>query len=167
MVDENDLTLDPAFAQKGSQWIFSYIGCVGYTQFLQTYTSQYIIDGFAEYPHQVECVPKLGFVELQTDDHFRRSFQDHREQAVISAKQVLVTVIGEKELLGFCFEEIHQYNMKGMIREIADGVSAHVGRLRIVEWREVMCNINDLELGIDLQKLTLHGAGQEIPMTNV
>jgi hypothetical protein len=47
-------------------------------------------------------------------------------------------VKGEQQLFGSFFKQVYQQQVKGIRREVVDGIAAYIGRLRMIEWREGM-----------------------------
>lgn len=64
-------------------------------------------------------------------------------------------------------EEVHQDHMKAVLREIPDRISAHIRRLGIVKWCQVMTDIDDINAFIHLQDLSLYGTNKEILRSDI
>lgn len=73
----------------------------------------------------------------------------------------------KQQLLRLLLEKIYQYDVISKVRKIADGIAANIRRLRIVERRKMVGDINDIKIWIDLQKLSLNGTYQVVLLTYI
>ena len=95
------------------------------------------------------------------------SFRDHSKQSVIGANYILPVVKSQQEVTTFVVKKIYKYNMKAILREVANSVSAYISCLGIVEWSKVMAYINYSAPRNDLQQLSLNGSCQIIFLTDI
>jgi hypothetical protein len=57
---------------------------------------------------------------------------------------------GQEQLLWFFFKKVDEDEMIRIFRKVFQGTAAHIGRLRIIEGRYVVCDINNIKLRIKL-----------------
>ena len=57
--------------------------------------------------------------------------------------------------------------MIGERREMTDGVPADIGRLRIIEGRQLMGHIQDVEVGVDLRQLAFDSPYEIVLMADI
>jgi len=150
MIDEDDLAFDPVVAEEGAEVIFLQERWVGRPDIEEAAAIGELADGLGHDADAIEGVLDRGLVEGEADDHFGASFEDHGQQAIVGAKQVLLLVKGQEELFGLFLEQVHQDDMEGMGREVLDGIAADIGGLGVVEGQQFMGDIDEAECRVDL-----------------
>ena len=151
MVDKDDLSFDPAIAKYGAEMIFLGEGRVGDADVCQAAAVGQLENGAAHNTGAVEGIFDGGLVQGQADDHFGAAFQDHSEQAIVGAEQVLVIVISQEQLFGLFFEHIDQDQVVGVRWKVLDGIPADIGCLRVVEGGKIVRDIQYGECRVDLR----------------
>lgn len=104
IINEDDLAFDPVLAEERTEMVLFSVTHIGDTDMLQAGTIDDLLYGLAHFAGAVKRVLDGRPFELQTDHHFRFVFQDHGEQAIIGAEDVLILVICQEQLFWLLFE---------------------------------------------------------------
>ncbi len=167
IIDKDDLSFDPVIAETGAEMVFFDKGRVGLADIEEGGAGGEGPDGLSHHAGAVEGIADRGLVEGQADHHLGTSFEDHGEEAVIGAADILFVMEGEEELFGSSFEKVHEDDMVGKGGEVLEGVAADIGGLGVVEGREGVGNIEEGEPGIDLDQLAFDCAHEIILFSDI
>ncbi len=167
MVYEYDLTFDPIVVEQGFEGILFDHGRFGLTDRVQALAvgdGQY---GFSDAAHYIQGVPGAGAAKGYAYQDFGFGFEDHIEQAIVGADDILSFVKGQEDLFGFIFKEVYQYNMEAEVREVFDGIAAYIGGLGIVEGSEAVGDIHHLKGAADLEQLAFDSGDEVVFFSNI
>ena len=67
-----------------------------------------IVDRFPEQVRAIKRVLDLCLIYREPYHHFRPAFHDHGQQPVVRAKNILIIVKGQQQLLGLFLEKIDE-----------------------------------------------------------
>lgn len=167
IVDKDDLSFDHVVVECGAEMSFFGIDWIGVADIFDGFAVDQLVDHPAHDRSKVNSVLDGVFIQRDTDHDFGCFFKDHGDQPVVGAEQVLVVVKGEQQLIGFFLKQVDQDEVIGKSGEILYGRAAHVGRLRVVERRNIMGDIDYGKTGVHLQQLRLNRPHEVIGVANV
>ena len=143
------------------------VGLHAVTNFVKPFTVAYLVKCAGKNCGAIERVFLLCFIQLQSHYLLRNFFQNHCQQAIVCTANIVPVVLRQQQMFRLFVKQIYHHQMKGSGRKIFNSVPAHIGCLRKIKRRKLVCNIYQCNKRRMLQQLTFHRAGKKIMLTNI
>src|SRR5690606_3708730 len=126
IIDEDDLSFDPVVVQQRSKVIALEIARIRLADGRQRFTIYNLVDASSHEGGAVYRVSRGAFSKGDANYNLWRLFEDHVEESVVGAEQVLIFMKCHQQLLWLVFEEIYEDDVVSVFRKIPDGAAADV-----------------------------------------